>query len=100
MEDVYKQALLELTEAVENLEPVLERVKQLKKTLTQDDYIKMLEEKNRELKERLDRLDHHDSCVVTSKTWSDYDVTDCSFSWNSLVIFFICVWLFLTFLGI
>lgn len=102
MEEAYKQALLELTEAVEKLEPVLEKVKQMKKTLTQEDYIKVLEDENRVLKERVEKQEGGCTCpcpVTMSKPWPEFDIIDTSFSWNSVVIFFVCAWLFLTFLG-
>ena len=108
-EQAYKESLNELLDAFEKIEPVLQKAKQARKELSQDDYIKLLEEQNKILKDRVQVLEDHN--VATSNSccpWDSYtgsggsstsSVYGSSFSWNSWITFFICLWVFLVFLG-
>jgi hypothetical protein len=89
----YKETLNEL---VEKLEPILNRAKELKAISSKDEYIRLLEEQNRVLKE------HYNLTTVKdpdSDSFSSFSNSSSIFSWNSVIVFFFMLWLFLMFLG-
>lgn len=106
-DQAYKEALAELLDAFEKIEPIVQKAKQAKKDLTHEEYIKVLEEQNRILKERVQHLEEgnttpSDSCCP----WESYNTSQShstllcgSLSWNSVITFFIFLWVFLVFLG-
>jgi hypothetical protein len=102
----YKEALNELLDAFEKLEPIVQKAKQARKEMGHEEYIKVLEEQNRILKERVQHLEDNTTTSGSCCPWENYNsssplsTTLCgSFSWNSLITFFICLWVFLVFLG-
>jgi hypothetical protein len=94
----YKDALRELLEAMEKLEPIVQKAKQVNKAANQDEYIQLIEEQNRILKERVQQLEDVNN-YSSNCGWSSYNESSGSFNWNSLFIFFLCVWFFLVFIG-
>ena len=99
-ESVYKEALNELIESLEKIEPVIQRAKQLHKSINQDEYIELMEEQNRILKERIKQLEDVASPQqVYPLPVETFSYNGCPMSWNSLVMFILCAWIFLVFLG-
>lgn len=102
-EQAYKETLCELLDAYEKVEPIVQKAKQALKEMSQEEYIKTMEEQNRILKERVQLLE--DGTLTSSSTcpWDSYSNTtqSCpfSFSWNSFITFVIFLWVFLVFLG-
>lgn len=105
-QEAYKEALGELLEAFEKIEPIVQKARQAKKDMSHEEYIKVLEEQNRILKERVQNLEDtsatpSDACC----SWDNYNSSPSSsllcgsFSWNSVITFFIFLWVFLVFLG-
>lgn len=103
-DQIYKEALNELLEAVEKLEPIVQKAKQAKKEMSTEEYIQVIEEQNRILKERLQHLEDSGSAHNSVCPWDTYassspSSSSFSFSWNSFITFIIFLWVFLVFLG-
>lgn len=99
-EQAYKDALHELLDAYEKLDPVVQKAKQALKEMSQEEYIKTIEEQNRILKERVQNLEDGTQASPSTCAWDSY-ASSCSysFSWNSFITFVIFLWVFLVFLG-
>lgn len=100
-EQVYKEVLSELLEGVEKLEPIIQRAKHLQKASNQDEYIELIEEQNRLLKDRIKQFEDtaSSSLVYPSNIENSLYAGCTTFSWNSFIMCVIFLWVFLIFLG-